>query len=444
MKSLPSTSTQSTRPPNRYGPRDPDFLIVQLLKRAVRTIVRMYPTLKPSARGLYLLFWRQKVRIRAAVQLRGIVDPNRTLQVDPEAIQEACIWDWGFPKKVADRGKVLGGDWDRRRRSFARSDVYRAMVDRFTRGRAWEETDYYRRLLRHVAEGANKRGMTSRSDVDARCDKLDRLYESIREHGYKAVVDREVSPQFPHGENEVSVRISREGDLLFEDGRHRLSIAKVLGIRRIPVKVTIRHRGWFQFVEEVHQYAREYGGRIYNVIGHPDLDHIPARHGCDRFALIRDNLPPPGSCLDVGCHWGFFCHQLEQLGFDCTGVEVDSRAHYFAERLRRAERRRFELVCGSVFDLERRDFDLVLALYVFHHFTKTAALHDRLVELLRSLNMRALVLGCHNQDQPAMSGAHRNYSPAQFVDFVLEHSCLTRARHIGTEDDRRELYLLER
>ena len=101
-------------------------------------------------------------------------------------------------------------------------------------------------------------------------------------------------------------------------------------------------------------------------------------------------------------------------------------------------------VCGSVFDLEDRDFNLVLALYIFHHFTKTAALHSRLTELLRSLNMRTLVLGCHNQDQPAMSDAYRNYSPPQFVEFVLEHSCLTRARHIGTEAGRRELYLLER
>ena len=437
----------------RYGPRIRNSPIVQHLKHAVRTVVRTYPVLEPSARRLYLLFWRQKVRFRAAVwrqkvrfraavQMRGIVDPNRTLQVDPNAIQDRGPGEGA--QKVADRGKVIGGDWDRWRRIFAESNVYRAMVDRFTRSRAWEETDYYQRLLRQVAEGANKRGMTSAADVDARCATLDRLYKTIRDCGYEAVADREGAPKFPHNEDEVTVRVSREGDLLFQDGRHRLSIAKILGIHRIPVKVSVRHRGWFQFIQEIHQYARQYDDRIYNVISHPDLDHIPARHGWDRFTLIRDNLPPPGSCLDVGCHWGFYCHQLEQLGFDCTGVEIDLRAHYFAERLKRAERRRFRLVCGSVFDLEDRDFDLVLALYIFHHFTKTAALHSRLTELLRSLNMRTLVLGCHNQDQPAMSDAYRNYSPPQFVEFVLEHSCLTRARHIGTEAGRRELYLLER
>ena len=65
----------------RYGPRIRNSPIVQHLKHAVRTVVRTYPVLEPSARRLYLLFWRQKVRFRAAVQMRGIVDPNRTLQV---------------------------------------------------------------------------------------------------------------------------------------------------------------------------------------------------------------------------------------------------------------------------------------------------------------------------------------------------------------------------
>ena len=95
--------------------------------------------------------------------MRGIVDPNRTLQVDPNAIQD--IGPGGGAQKVADRGKVIGGDWDRRRRSFAESGFYRAMVDRVTRSRAWEETDYYQRLLRHVAEGDNKRG----HDLCSRC-----------------------------------------------------------------------------------------------------------------------------------------------------------------------------------------------------------------------------------------------------------------------------------
>lgn len=89
------------------------------------------------------------------------------------------------------------------------------------------------------------------------------------------------------------------------------------------------------------------------------------------------------------------------------------------------------------------EFDIVLALYIFHHFIKTSELHNKLVGLLGRLRMKAMVFGCHNLDQKAMQDAYRNYTPQEFVDFIIQNSCLTRATHIGTESNRRELYLLE-
>ena len=203
-----------------------------------------------------MFIWRLKVRSRSAVQMRGVVDPERTLHVHPDLIQDACYWPRRRYDTVADRGRVLGGDWDRRRRSFSELDVCRAMVDRFANGREWEETDYYKWLLRQVGNGG-KRGMTSRADVDQRCVDLDRLYASVRDHGYHAASERFRSAHFPQVEDEVVVRISREGDFLFVDGRHRLAIAKTLGLGKIPVKVSVRHRAWVEFVAEIRQYARE-------------------------------------------------------------------------------------------------------------------------------------------------------------------------------------------
>jgi len=132
------------------------------------------------------------------------------------------------------------------------------------------------------------------------------------------------------------------------------------------------------------------------------------------------------------------------MGFQCVGIEADPTHFYFAQKLRRAERKTFELVQESVFDYrDRTHFDLVLALYIFHHFTKTADLHRQLIELLGRIEMKALVLGCHNNDQPAMQSAYRNYTPDELVDVILRHSNLTRARLIGNEDGRRDIYLLE-
>ncbi len=376
----------------------------------------------------------------------GAIDPHRTLWVDPADIRYACIWGPDSYRKFEDRGKILGGSWDSNVEEFESLDVYRGLREHFVEGKPWSQTDYYQRVLGQVLGGHHKRGMTTRTDVDARCAELDRLYRQINDDGYKSLDEVRARPTTSTGyEDEVSVRIGRDGDLLFEDGRHRLAIAKILGVERIPVKVTVRHSEWFDFVCEVRDYARSHEGKIYNIISHPDLDDVPALHGRERFALIKNHLPfSDGTALDIGCHWGYYCQRLEEMGFQCVGIEADPTHFYFAQKLRRAERKTFELVQESVFDYrDRTHFDLVLALYIFHHFTKTADLHRQLIELLGRIEMKALVLGCHNNDQPAMQSAYRNYTPDELVDVILRHSNLTRARLIGNEDGRRDIYLLE-
>jgi len=322
-------------------------------------------------------------------------------------------------------------------------------VEHFVNSKTWEQTEYYWRVLSQIKNGVHKRSMKNQEDLNRRVAYLDRLYEKIKTEGYKPIT--EVSDEsnisyIERDEDEISIRIGRHGDLLFEDGRHRLTIAKILGIKRVPVKVTVRHAKWFAFMQEVFFYAKHHHGRLYNTISHPDLDNIPALHGWDRFEMVRDNLPfQSGTVLDIGCNWGFYCHQLEELGFHCIGVENEQQHLYFLKKLHRAENRKFEIIEKSIFDYVNKsmEFDVVLALYIFYHFTKTSELHNNLVELLGRLKMKTMIFGCHNLDQEAMQTAYRNYTPQEFVDFIIQHSCLTKATHIGTESNRRELFLLE-
>ncbi|MFC4989666.1 hypothetical protein [Saliphagus infecundisoli] len=45
--------------------------------------------------------------------------------------------------------------------------------------------------------------------------------------------------------NEVGINVGRDGALLWRHrGLHRLSIAKLLGVDRIPIYVLARHAGW--------------------------------------------------------------------------------------------------------------------------------------------------------------------------------------------------------
>lgn len=416
------------------------------LKDRWRSLAYALPGVERSYHRLHFLFWRERIRRRSRTTMHGLIDPHRTLWVDPRDIRLACVWGPERYRKFHDRGLVVDGSWDTDVEAFESLDVYRGLREHFVEGRPWDETDYYQRVRAQVLGGHHKRGMTTADDVDARCAELDRLYRRIRDDGYRTldrVSDRPLPWTGP--EDEVSVRIGREGDLLFEDGRHRLAMAKILGVERIPVKVTVRHRAWFDFVMEIHDYAREHGGMVDTTPSHPDLDDIPARRGREWFGRIAKQLPvSSGAALEIGCGWGAHLHQLEGMGFECTGVESDARDFYFAEKLRRADRRSFELVNGSVLDYrERTRFDLVLALFAFDRSANSTTEHRRLVELLGRLEMGAMVIGCSDAGQAARASALRDHAPHELVDVVLEHSNLTRVRRLEIEDGRGPIYLLE-
>ena len=198
-------------------------------------------------------------------------------------------------------------------------------------------------------------------------------------------------------------------------------------------------------------YARDSGvtksKRLYQPITHPDLADIPAAHECeDRLNSIEDNLSAQqGHVLDIGACLGYFCHRFEEKGFDCYAVENHPPTVYFLRRLARAENRRFKIITESILDsseIKNTHFEIVLALNIFHHFLKTKEDYDKLVDLLKNLQMDELFFEPHLPDELQMEGAYKNYSPDEFVKFILENSNLRIADLLGKMKDGRSLYRL--
>ena len=102
-----------------------------------------------------------------------------------------------------------------------------------------------------------------------------------------------------------------------------------------------------------------------------------------------------------------------------------------------------EICCESILDHPGGEFDVVFALYIFHHLVKTKERHDALIALLRRLEIGSMVFGSHQHDQSAMQTAYRNFTPGEWIEFLLEYTPLVRARRIGVEAGRREIHLLE-
>ena len=214
---------------------------------------------------------------------------------------------------VLDKGKVCGGDWDIATYRFSDLEVYKALDDRIRNKLEWNKTEYYHGMLKQIETGRVLWGCRTKDDLDNRCSYLDDLIHSIKENGYKLnhTIKLESEDASKHSKDEilsqeVSVNIGRTGEYLFQDGRHRLAIAQILGLKSIPVKVLVRHKQWAEFRQFILSMTKGPGGEskdgaLYQIAVHPDLSDIPAFHGCkDRFNAIEKNLTTPTRHA-IGC-----------------------------------------------------------------------------------------------------------------------------------------------
>jgi 2-polyprenyl-3-methyl-5-hydroxy-6-metoxy-1,4-benzoquinol methylase len=445
--------------PARRVPYKPEKLWWTRAKTLARSRLHRFPPIEVPAMRIWrvgrflLLRWRWKlaafIGTLAGTYSLG-VDVNKVCWVSPQRITYSSFREFELQEF---KGRVIGGNWDRLEKRFEDLDVYVAFKQVFVDGRGWRQTVYYQRILDRISRGRLPWGWKDQSDLDRRCKDLESLFHEIRLKGYRT--QREIlllqdSYHTPNAEDEVTVNIGRHGDLLFSDGAHRLAIAKLLDIQKIPVKIAVRHPEWTRFRKELLLYAEGEGGSTYQPLLHPDLDDILALHDhddCeDRFLMVKQHMSVnQGRLLDIGANLGYFCHRFEDEGFDCYAVEDFPRHLYFMSRLKRAENKRFRIIAASVLEcseIRSMHFEVVLALNVFHHFLKTKDSYDRFLDLLKNLQTGELFFEPHLPGEPQMRDAYKNYAPDEFAEFLVQSSILENVDFIGIAKDGRSLYKL--
>lgn len=232
--------------------------------------VRSFPN--PIATAIYLLV-RQTVRYTIWILNRIYphkytdADPYKTIFVDPSAIERTT----GNPFSKR-RGWVVDGDWDTNGEVYMQRSPAKAIEQRFTMDH--EESD--------TVPADRYAYFKSRESADS----TERLYQNICNRGYKS--QHELLKEDPEAAwnglndamhplaNEVAVDIGRNGELLWNIcGQHRLAIAKVLEIDRIPVQVFRRHTEWQSIRDRIRR-----GEEVPETLrDHPDLaDVLTKRH----------------------------------------------------------------------------------------------------------------------------------------------------------------------
>jgi len=133
-------------------------------------------------------------------------------------------------------GRVVPGDWDRSAAPVADHPALETFRRRFVEGAPWEETAYWRDVVRDVRNRVPRIGCRSETDVERKFQAFDRLWPVVGTGAYGTAGDlRSYRPW-----EEVLVGLGRGGELVLIDGRHRLLMAHLKRCA-LPMLLILRH-----------------------------------------------------------------------------------------------------------------------------------------------------------------------------------------------------------
>ncbi len=116
---------------------------------------------------------------------------------------------------------------------------------------------------------------------------------------------------------------------------------------------------------------------------------------------------------------------------------------YFLKKLKIAENKRFKIIPKSIFEYNKNEelvFDVVMALNIFHLFTIKKNTFLNLIKLLKRLKVKELFLGVNHPREYQNVKFYRRLDPDQFVNFIIENSCLSKVKFLGRTKNGRPFY----
>ena len=172
------------------------------------------------------------------------VDVGLLLEIDPAVVTHFLHLESrklrGAPKAMTARtfnnkryfGIVIADKSLKPGKSLDKCKHVQAMHQRFVEGLDWSQTEYsklyekkYKKMERHGGEAGDFKIFARK-----KLKKYDAIYKDIERNGYR--------PSSSIEEN-IEVALDANGEFLLIDGRHRLVLAQLLGLKKIPVVVNL-------------------------------------------------------------------------------------------------------------------------------------------------------------------------------------------------------------
>ncbi|MEH6564946.1 MAG: hypothetical protein V7756_06465 [Halopseudomonas sp.] len=163
---------------------------------------------------------------------------------------------------------VIGGEfWEHVKPVTGRNVKLLGFREHFLMGVAWQDTSLFKHYAQELLDKPSVQGC---NDLNA----LIRLYEGKYDSLYqKLAVEGIKSARHDAGIEPIYIYIHADGSFVYTSGgNHRLNMAKVLGLKNIPVLVRGRHLQWQRIRDEYKLSGHSAFQQKYpSLVGHPDL-----------------------------------------------------------------------------------------------------------------------------------------------------------------------------
>ncbi|WGI17660.1 hypothetical protein [Methanonatronarchaeum sp. AMET-Sl] len=212
---------------------------------------------------------------------RSLPNPNRLVWVDSNKVGEklsvnpAVFWNITLSK---DYCYVFDGDWDKETEHILDSVTTKSLKMYFEEDIPWEETPLYKLKINRIERKGPRPGVRygTEENLMKKLEDYEELYKKIKSEGYKT--QKELIEEGKKGNHlnpvskEVTISIGRGGNLIHRgEGNHRLRIARILNLDRIPVNVYVRDKKWQELRE---RYKDMDFNERKQIIKHSDMNDI--------------------------------------------------------------------------------------------------------------------------------------------------------------------------
>jgi len=371
----------------------------------------------------------------------GKISFNKVSWISPDQVQYFLINRLFFSWKIHFR--IMEGKWDLTKKLIKELFILNNLKNHFLENKSWQETEIFTRIP-SLRKGKNIWTFKNEAERDKSLDEIDNLYKKIKSEGYKSQKKLMSLKKWCFQlkwkpiRDEIVLAIDRNGKLIFINGKHRIAIAKILDINRIPIIFLIRHKKWMDFRKTLLHYINTQQNRkLCFKIEHPDLEDIPFKYNDVILKIIEKHITPNrGNLLEIGDSLGYFSKVFSKKNFECSIWEKSTIKRYILFKLNHIYGQAYKIIPKSIKDYREKlevKYDIVI---VFNSFQKTQKYenhHYDLLDFLSKISITELFI---------IYEENSKFSKEQYMNLYKESTSLKNIQIIGDINRKTFLYKL--